>query len=67
MFAQAKVLANDCELVIVFVSSERSVVPVIQEMSGVNRCNKFFEVNDVDDEKAMKYLVQKGFSQQLHS
>ena len=62
---QAKILANEGVLTIVFVSSEGSVVPVIQQTSGVSRCNRFFKVEDVDDNEAIKYLIKKGFSKEL--
>ena len=65
ILVQAKILANDGDLTTVFVSSEGAVVPLIQETSGVSRCNKFFEVGDVDDDEGIKYLVQKGFSEEL--
>ena len=62
---QAKILANNGDLTIVFVSSEGAVAPVIQETSVVTRCNKFFEIGDVDDDIAINYLVQKGFPEKL--
>ena len=62
---QAKILANKGVLTIVFVSSKGSVVPVIQQTSGVSRCNRFSEVEDVDDNEAIKYLIKKGFSKEL--
>lgn len=60
LLIQAKISANDGELTTVFVSSEGAVVPIIQETSGVRRCSKFCEVTDVDDDRAIDYLVAKG-------
>ena len=35
-------------------------MPIIQETSEVRRCSKFLEVTDVDDDRAIDYLVAKG-------
>ena len=61
----AKILTNNGKLTIVLVSSEGSVVPIIQQTSGVSRCNQFFEICDVEEEMAVKYLMQGGFSKEL--
>ena len=44
---QAKELANAKVLTIVFVSSEGSILPVVQRSSTLSRCVKLFEVTDV--------------------
>ena len=43
---------------IVFVSSEGSISPVIQKLSGISRCLKIFEITDVSDEAAVDYLIK---------
>lgn len=61
----AKALANEGILTIVLVSSEGSVVPVIQEVSAVSICTRFFEIVDVNDGVAIEYLKKRGLSQKL--
>jgi len=65
LLIQAKALANEGMLTIVLVSSEGSVIPIVQKLSGVSRCNKFFEITDVKDEDAVDYLIKRGFSEKL--
>jgi len=42
---------------ILFVSSEGSILPVLQKLSGVNRCARIFEVMDISDQTAIDYLI----------
>ena len=57
-------MANEGINTIVLVSSEGSVVPIVQQLSGVSRCNKFFEVIDVKEE-AVEILMKQGFPKEL--
>lgn len=65
MLVHAKDLANEGDLTIVFISSEGSVIPLVQQISGVSRWMKFFKVVDVPDEAAVEYLVNNGLSKEL--
>ena len=62
---QAKELANAEQLTIVFVSSEGSILPLIQESSTSSRSIKVFEVLDIPDEIAIKDLEINGLSKVL--
>ena len=52
---RTKVLSNTTILNIVFVSSEGSILPVVQELSAVGRCSKLFEVTDIEDNLAIDF------------
>ena len=65
LVTHAKRLANAGILSIVLVSSEGSILPIIQRLSGVSRCSKIFEVTDITDEEAIGYLQINGVSQQI--
>ena len=60
LISHAKRMANAGVLSVVFVSSEGSLLPIIQGLSGMSRCAKIFEVTDVDDKTARDYLVKQG-------
>ena len=60
LITHAKIMANMNTLSIVFVSSEGSVMPLLKSVSGVNRATKIVEVNDIQDEDAIKYLMRSG-------
>ena len=49
LIRHANVLANNRKPIIVFVSSEGSVVPLLEETSGENHLFKTVEVLDVSD------------------
>jgi len=57
-------VTNEGLVIIVLVSSEGAVVPIIQKFAGVSRCNKMFKVTDTDD-VAIDYLMKMGFSSNL--
>ena len=40
-------------------------MPVIQRVSVVSRCTKFFEIGDVNDGKLLEYLKKGGLPQKL--
>ena len=61
----AKELANDELLTIAFVSSEGSILPVVQKSSTLSRCVKMLEVTDIPDDVATDCLVKDGFSREL--
>ena len=61
----AKVLGNAEVLTTVFVSSEGSILPIVQKLSEVTRSVKLFELTDIEDDKAVNYLVNRGLSKQL--
>ena len=60
LLMQAKRLANDGIATVVLVSSEGTVVPVIQEFSGSSRSTRLFEIGDVPDDLAEEHLVKMG-------
>lgn len=62
LVSHAKRIANDGVLCVVLVSSEGSILPLIQELSAASRCAKVFEVTDIDDERATDYLFKQGIS-----
>ena len=53
---EAKFLANAQILTVVLVSSEGSVIPLIENMSEKSRCSKIIEVGDISDEQAIDFL-----------
>jgi len=55
---QAKDLANAEVLTVVFVSSEGSILPVVQRSSTFSQSVKLFKVTDVQDDIATTYLVK---------
>ena len=61
----AKVLGNAEVLTTVFVSSEGSNLPIVQKLSEVSRSVKLFELTNIEDDKAVNYLVNWGLSKQL--
>ena len=61
----AKELANGEVLTIVFVSSEGSILPLIQKSSTFSRSVKMFEVADINDHEATDHLENAGISKQL--
>jgi len=65
LVAHAKRMANAGILRVVFVSSEGSILPIVQKLSGISRCSKIFEITDVSDEAAVNYLTKNGLSREL--
>ena len=65
LISHAKRLANASVLCIVFVSSEGSILPLVQEMSVASRCAKIFEVTDIDDKRATEYLLKQGIPKEI--
>ena len=55
----AKILANSNTLRIVLISSEGSIMPFLEELSAANRA-LIYEVDDLTEEEAVKYLVESG-------
>ena len=62
---EAKVLANAEILTVVFVSSEGSILPVVQRLSEVSRSSKVLEVADIEDNDAVNFLMRNGLSKEL--
>ena len=62
---EAKVLANAEILTVVFVSSEGSILPVVQRLSEVSRSSKVLEVADIEDSDAVNFLMRNGLSKEL--
>jgi len=61
----ARVNANEHTLITVFVSSDGSVLPIVQGMgSCVNRCT-LVEVGDISEETAKEYLKRHGLSEDV--
>lgn len=60
LLVHAKILANENKLSIVFVSSEGSVMPLLEDCSRANRSLKVVEVLDISDKDARKFLMDKG-------
>ena len=65
LLQQAKELANAELLTIVFVSSEGSIIPMIQHSSTSSRSVKIFEVMDISDSCAINDLKGHGLSSYL--
>ena len=55
----AKILASSNTLRIVLISSEGSIMPFLEELSAANRA-LIYEVDDLTEEEAVKYLVESG-------
>ena len=60
----AKVLANKNELKIVLISSEGTVMSLLEDLSATNRAI-IYEVGDVEDEEGIKYLMKNGIDESL--
>ena len=58
-------MANAGVLSVVLVSSEGSILSIVQALSGVSRCSKIFEVTDIRDETAREFLEKKGLSREM--
>ena len=56
---------NEDILIVVFVSSEGLILPLVQKMSEVSRCLKIIDVGDISDEAAMNYLGNNGLQREL--
>jgi len=59
----AKVNANDENLIVVFVSSDATILPIVQSMPACANRSTFFSVGDLTDEGAIQYLKQNGLSE----
>ena len=57
----SKIMANNNTLKIVLVSSEGYIIPILKENSSKNRAC-LHEIDDVDEEKAVTYLMKNGIS-----
>ena len=58
----AKILANNKKLKVVLVSSEGTIMPLLEMLSAANRA-LVYEVEDIDDEKAEIYLIENGIEE----
>ena len=65
LLMQAKRLANDSVATVVLISSEGTVVSVIQEFSESSRSTRMFEIGDVQDDLAEEHLVKMGLPNNL--
>ena len=62
---QAKELANAEVMTIVFVSSEGSIVPILQQSSTSSRSSKIIKIADIPDSIAVNELTKGGLSNYL--
>jgi len=58
-------MANAGNLRIVFISSEGSILPIVQKLTSISRCSKIFEIIDVSNEAAVDYLTKNELSREL--
>ena len=65
LLMQAKRLANDSVATIVLISSEGTVVPIIQAFSGSSRSTRMFEIGDVEGDLAEEHLIKMGLPDNL--
>ena len=59
LITRAKILANCKKLKIVLISSEGTVMPLLKQLSAVNRAI-VYEIGDIEKEKATQYLIKTG-------
>ena len=59
LITKAKILANSNTLRIVLISSEGSIMPILERLSASNRAI-IYEVGDLRDMEALKYLIENG-------
>jgi len=62
LVTQAKGLSNRGMLRVVFVSSDGSVIPLLQKYAAINRMDTIEEVLDISSEDALKYLAHFGIT-----
>lgn len=61
LITNAKLLANAKQLQLVLISSEGAIIPFLRRCSAMNRA-LVYEIRDLDDEQARKYLREMGIS-----
>jgi len=64
LVVSCKVLANNNKLRVVLVSSEGTIIPLLAKLSATNR-GFIYEVGDVHDDDAFRYLVNNGVHESL--
>jgi len=62
LVTQAKGLSNRGTLRVVFVSSDGSVIPLLQKYAAINRMDTIKEVLDISSEDVLKYLAHFGIT-----
>jgi len=62
LITAAKIMANSSVLKIVLISSEGSILPIIEELSARNRVH-IYEVDDIGD--AVQYMIKQGFTENV--
>ena len=67
LVSHAKRLANANTVLVVFVSSEGSILPIMKSLSAVNRSTKPFDITDITDKEAVSFLSSNGLSEKLSS
>ena len=58
----SKILANTNQLKVILVSSEGSIVPMLEGISATNR-GIMYEIGDIKDEDAIYYLMKRGIGE----
>ena len=61
----AKTFADDRVMTIVLVSSDGSILPILHKSSLCTARSVIFEVGDISDESAIKYLTSNGLPQNV--
>ena len=51
--------------IVLLISSEGSVIPLLEDSSHMNRSAKLMEIGDISDEEAMKFLNKHIESEEL--
>ena len=61
----AKVCADDLLLTFVFVSSDGSIIPAVQEDSSVSARASVYVVGDIEDDEAIRFLIDNGIPKHI--
>lgn len=62
LISLAKLMANTNKLKVVLITSEGAIMPFLEEFSAANR-SLVYEIGDLDEEQAMRYLLGKNMRQ----
>ena len=62
LVSYAKEFANNRLMHIILVSSEGSVIPLLNETSGINRSASLIEIGDISHTKAVNFLIKGGIT-----
>lgn len=64
LITMAKILANNKKLRVVFISSEGTVMPLLEKLSATNR-GVICQVVDINDDDAVRYLTRNDVHESL--